>query len=131
MPKPKAPLERNALACGPDLGGAGLNLKGRLWMEKDGKTLLSWGRVVLLERIAEHGSVSAAAKSMGISYSHAWNLVEEMNCRAPEPWVEKQTGGIKGGGARLTPAGERVVALFWAEVKAFQAWLNSRKISLK
>ncbi len=127
MPKPKAPLERNALASGPEWGEAGLTLKGRLWVERDGKTLLSWGRVVLLERIAEHGSVLAAAKSMGISYSHAWNLVEEMNCLAPHPLVEKQTGGVKGGGARLTPAGERAVLFFWHEVKEFQGWLNSRK----
>jgi molybdate transport system regulatory protein len=131
MPKPKAPLERNALAHGPERGEHGLVLKGRLWVEKNGKTFLSWGRVVLLERIAEHGSVSAAARSMGISYSHAWNLVEEMNCLAPQPLVEKQTGGARGGGARLTPAGEEAVAFFWNEVSEFQAWLHFREMALE
>ena len=72
MPKPKAPLERNALASGPEHQPAGLQLKGRIWLEKDGHTFLSWGRVVLLERIAQHGTLAAAARSMDMSYSHAW-----------------------------------------------------------
>jgi molybdate transport system regulatory protein len=128
MPKSKPPSSRNALACGPEQGPKELQLKGRLWLEKDGKTFLSWGRVVLLERITQEGSISSAARSMGMSYSHAWNLVEEMNCLAGEALVEKQTGGSGGGHARLTPAGERAVAQFWELVKEFQAWVGERKI---
>ncbi len=126
MPKSKAPLEQNAMACGP--AQAGLRLKGRLWVEKKDKTFLSWGRVVLLERIGQGGSLSAAAKSMGMSYSHAWNLVEEMNCLAGEPLVDKQAGGSGGGGARLTPAGEKAVADFWRLVNEFQSWIAERTV---
>ncbi|MBU4565350.1 MAG: LysR family transcriptional regulator [Desulfarculus sp.] len=128
MPKPKAPLERNALARGPENQAAGLQLKGRIWLEKDGDTFLSWGRVVLLERIAEHGTLAAAARSMNMSYSHAWNLVEQMNRMAPEPLVEKQAGGKKGGGASLTPAGEKARQDFWRLVKQFQVWVEGRKV---
>lgn len=128
MPKSKPPSSRNALASGPEQGPRELQLKGRLWLEKGGKTFLSWGRVVLLERIAQEGSLSAAARSMGMSYSHAWNLVEEMNCLAGEVLVEKQTGGRSGGHALLTPAGERAVATFWDLVKEFQTWVGERKI---
>lgn len=124
MPKPKAPSEQNALACAPAQGG--LVLKGRLWLEKQGKTYLSWGRVVLLERIDREGSLSAAARSMGISYSHAWNLVDEMNCLAGTPLVAKQAGGSGGGGAALTPAGREAVAGFWRLVDDFQTWLRER-----
>ena len=128
MPKPKAPNERNALACGPGQEPGGLRLKGRIWLEKDGKTFLSWGRVVLLERIAREGSLSAAARSMGISYSHAWNLVDEMNRMAGESLVEKQAGGRSGGSAQLTIAGEAALAKFWALVAEFQAWVAEREI---
>jgi molybdate transport system regulatory protein len=128
MPKPKAPQERNALAAGPEQGPAELQLKGRIWLEKGGKTFISWGRVVLLERIAQEGSISAAARSMGMSYSHAWNLVEEMNCLAGEVLVEKQTGGRSGGSARLTEAGRQAVASFWELVRGFQAWVAARQV---
>ncbi|MCB2191511.1 MAG: LysR family transcriptional regulator [Deltaproteobacteria bacterium] len=129
MPKPKAPHARNALASGPEHKAVGLQLKGRIWLEKDGQTFLSWGRVVLLERIAEHGTLSAAARSMEMSYSHAWNLVEQMNRMSPEPLVDKQAGGKKGGGARLTPAGEKARDEFWRLVKQFQVWVDGRKIN--
>ncbi|MCF8040576.1 MAG: LysR family transcriptional regulator [Desulfarculaceae bacterium] len=128
MPKPKAPHERNALASGPEHKEAGLQLKGRIWLEKDGQTFLSWGRVVLLERIAEHGTLAAAARSMDMSYSHAWNLVKQMNQLAGKPLVEKQAGGKKGGGAYLTPSGEKARDEFWRLVKQFQGWVDQRKI---
>lgn len=129
MPKAKAPVDQNALAVGPSQGGDGLQLKGRLWLEKNGKTFLSWGRVVLLERIVEHGSLSAAARSMGMSYSHAWGLVEEMNCLAGQDLVTKQTGGPGGGGARLTPAGEKLVTEFWRLVDDFRDWISRHELS--
>jgi molybdate transport system regulatory protein len=59
-----------ALAASPAKDG--IKIKGRLWLEKNGETYLSWGRVVLLERIRELGSIAAAARSMDMAYSHAW-----------------------------------------------------------
>jgi molybdate transport system regulatory protein len=55
--------------------------------------------VVLLERIDEHGSISAAARSMGMGYRHAWELVDEVNRVSPRALVEKDAGGRGGGGA--------------------------------
>lgn len=103
-------------------------LKGRLWVERQGQTYLSWGRVVLLERIGEHGSVSAAAKSMDMSFSHAWKLVESMNALAPDPLVDKQAGGKGGGGAWLTEAGRQAVRDFWELVAKFQTWIDGQKL---
>lgn len=122
MPKTRKGNDQNAMATGRISGG--LQIKGRLWIESEGATYLSWGRIVLLERIGEYGSVSAAAKSMQMSFSHAWHLIEDMNSLAPQPLVEKQAGGSKGGGAWLTEAGKQTIADFWQLVGRFQGWID-------
>lgn len=127
MPKTRKPNDANALVS--SRLQRGMQVKGRLWIEKQGETYLSWGRVVLLERIGELGSVSAAAKSMQMSFSHAWQLVESMNALAPEPLVEKQAGGRQGGGAWLTDAGQQAVADFWLRVQRFQQWIEQEKLT--
>jgi molybdate transport system regulatory protein len=126
MPKKRKPNEDNAMASSYLDGG--MHIKGRLWIENRGETYLSWGRVVLLERIGELGSVSAAAKSMQMSFSHAWHLVENMNTLAPEPLVEKQAGGRQGGGAWLTDAGRQAVVQFWELVERFQGWVDQERL---
>ena len=70
------------------------------------------GTADLLERIAAEGSISKAAKSMEMSYSRAWQLVDAMNQSFRQPLVESTAGGRKGGGAVLTCMGEEVLALF-------------------
>lgn len=70
------------------------------------------GKVELLRQIAEHGSISAAARHMGMSYRRAWQLVETMNQCFLSPLVETAAGGSGGGGARVTALGEQVVALY-------------------
>lgn len=72
--------------------------------------MLGPGKADLLERIRETGSISAAGRSMSMSYRRAWSLVEEMNRAFSDPLVESTRGGAKGGGARLTAAGETVLA---------------------
>jgi molybdate transport system regulatory protein len=106
----------------------GLAIKGRLWLEKDGETFLSWGRVVLLERIRDLGSIAAAARSMNMAYSHAWGLVASMNRLAGEELVGRTFGGKSGGRAWLTPAGEAAVAQFWELVDSFGGWLRTQKV---
>ena len=98
-------------------------LHGRVWIDGPEGTFLGYGRVVLLERIREYGSISAAARSMNMSYRHAWDLVESMNRQAPVPLVISRTGGRGGGGACLTEAGERAIRLFrdaWDAYKTFE-----------
>ena len=70
------------------------------------------GKADLLERIAAEGSISKAAKSMEMSYSRAWQLVDAMNHSFRQPLVESSAGGRKGGGAVLTRMGEEVLAQF-------------------
>lgn len=116
-----------ALAASPP-ESEGIQIKGRLWLEKEGETFLSWGRVVLLERIREQGSIAAAARSLNMAYSHAWGLVKKMNQLAGEELVGRTFGGRKGGRAWLTPAGEAAIARFWELVTEFRHWLKERKV---
>jgi molybdate transport system regulatory protein len=88
---------------------SGVVVKSKVWLEKDGKLLMGWGRASLLERIDELGSISAAAKAMKLAYRNAWLWVEAMNRLSSKPLVEKATGGPHGGYARLTEEGKRIV----------------------
>lgn len=70
------------------------------------------GKADLLDAIAASGSISAAAKRMGMSYRRAWLLVDTMNGCFRGPLVAAARGGSGGGGARLTPLGENVLARY-------------------
>ncbi|MHB1183540.1 MAG: winged helix-turn-helix domain-containing protein [Desulfobulbia bacterium] len=107
-----------------DKGGSGLKWRGRLWLEGEEGTFLGFGRVVLLERIREYGSLAQAARSMEMSYKHAWDLLDSMNRQAGCKLVETSRGGKSGGGARLTPAGERAIMVFREYHARFQAVLE-------
>ena len=86
--------------------------RGRIWIENNGETFLGFGRIVLLERVQEYGSISQAARSMKMSYRHAWDLIASMNCQAKEPLVVTNKGGKGGGGTILTEAGEKMITQF-------------------
>ena len=67
------------------------------------------GKADLLKAIDTSGSISAAARSLGMSYRRAWLLVDTMNQSFKSPVVETLTGGEKGGGARVTDVGREVL----------------------
>jgi molybdate transport system regulatory protein len=67
------------------------------------------GKADLLEAIAGTGSISAAARRLGMSYRRAWLLVDTMNQCFDRPLVETATGGSHGGGARVTELGHEVI----------------------
>src|SRR5271165_3698175 len=85
--------------------GDGWGVDLRVWVERAGQTILGPGRLELLEGIDRHHSISAAARHMGMSYRHAWEMVQQINEAAGEPLVTASTGGVKGGGAQLSPLG--------------------------
>ncbi len=105
--------------------------RGRVWIDGPEGTFIGYGRVVLLERIQEHGSITKAAKSMEMAYRHAWDLVDSMNSQAKEPFVEVATGGKGGGGARVTKAGERAIAVFRQFHKDLEDFLKKEEKKLK
>ncbi|WP_421824819.1 winged helix-turn-helix domain-containing protein [Flagellimonas oceanensis] len=87
-------------------------LKLRCWIDIDGKKFFGTGRAQLLVMIEKNGSLSKAAKEMGMSYRKAWAMVEDMNQRGQQPYVELHKGGTKGGGAELTKTGKIVLSTF-------------------
>lgn len=76
------------------------------------------GKVQLLEMVAEHGSISAAGRALGMSYRRAWTLIEAMNSGFGQPVVEAQIGGKAGGGARLSSFGADLIAHYRAIERA-------------
>jgi molybdate transport system regulatory protein len=103
---------------------------GRVWIDGPEGTFIGYGRVVLLERIMEHGSITKAAKSMEMAYRHAWDLVDSMNSQAGEPFVELSTGGKGGGGARVTEAGKKAIMLFRRFSEDLQTFLKREEKKL-
>ena len=82
-------------------------LRVKCWIEVDDNRFFGPGRAELLELIVLHGSVSKASKAMGMSYKKAWDMVNDLNSRSPEPFVILQKGGKKGGSAVLTTFGKQ------------------------
>ena len=70
------------------------------------------GKAALLESVRDTGSISAAARSMGMDYKRAWTLIDSLNCAFDRPVVERATGGSGGGGATLTPLGADILAKY-------------------
>ena len=72
------------------------------------------GKAELIARIGDTGSISAAARAMRMSYRRAWQLVEALNHDFREPVIATAIGGARGGGARVTPFGQRLLDEFRA-----------------
>lgn len=70
------------------------------------------GKIALLEAIRETRSITAAAKSIGMSYRRAWILVDELNDSLRKPAVRSAKGGERGGGSELTEVGDALVGLY-------------------
>ena len=85
-------------------------IRARLWVVgADEHNYLGVGKVRLMELIDEMGSISQAARNLGMSYKRAWSLVEEINQVGRSPYVAKGVGGAGGGHAELTEAGRHAV----------------------
>ena len=92
----------------------------RLHIHLDGDHSLGPGKIELLEGVREHGSISAAARAMGMAYRHAWEMIDDLNQGFGRSVVETASGGKAGGGARLTAFGEELVRRFRAMEAATQ-----------
>lgn len=102
------------------------SLKGHIWIEGSEGTFLGYGRIALLERIRDYGSITKAAKALEMSYRRAWVLIDSMNRQVPNPYVVTAAGGKSGGGTRVTEEGEMAIALFWKIHDDFQKFLADK-----
>ncbi len=81
-----------------------VRVRSKVWLQDiEGDPILGQGRIKILKAIEEHGSINAAAKSLGMSYRGAWDRLRVTEERLGQPLLEKTTGGKRGGGSRLTP----------------------------
>ena len=83
------------------------------------------GKVNLLEEIDRSGSISRAARELGLSYRRAWTLVDTMNKIFKSSLVEGSAGGKKGGGAHLTPLGKKIAKTYRTMESKVEAAMQS------
>ena len=101
-------------------------VRAKLWLEKKGKIILGKGRAQLLKQIEITGSLSEAAKSMNMSYSHAWSEIREISNALGKPVIETSRGGKEGGSSKLTPAGKEILKKYEIEIEKLDRHLASR-----
>jgi len=89
-----------------------LGLVGKIWFNRAEHRFLGGDRISLLEKIGELGSITKAAKSVGVSYKTAWDTVNLINNLAEVPLVDRMTGGKGGGGTSLTAEGKKVISQY-------------------
>jgi molybdate transport system regulatory protein len=110
-----------------------MRLNGRFWIEQGDHPVVGHGRIELLERIRDSGSIREAAKAMKMGYKAAWDAVNAINQSAPRPVVIRTVGGKTGGGTQLTPQGHALIAAYRAmerEHAAFLALLGERYLAV-
>ena len=89
-----------------------IRVKTKCWFELDGKILFGSGKARLFRMIAQHGSINAGAKAMGISYRQAWQHIRQMEEAMSVKLIEKNRGGAGGGGSRITATGELLLKTY-------------------
>ena len=102
----------------------GIALEGKVWMTVGGEHLGGANRVELLAAIGQLGSITSAARLVGLSYKAAWDAIDTMNNLAGEPLVQRSTGGKGGGGTRLTARGAQLVDNFKTIEQVHQDFLE-------
>ncbi len=80
------------------------------------------GKIALLEHIGTSGSLSEAARTLGMSYRRAWQLLDSLNRCLKEPVTRAQKGGQHGGGSSLTDFGRQLIRVY----RAFDAETQRR-----
>lgn len=97
-----------------------------VWLEKDGKVVLSQWRVRLLETIEATGSISAAAEALDLPYRRAWEKVHEIEQQLGVKVLDTAIGGSQGGGAKLTAAAKKAIDQFHAFADGLDAEVGRR-----
>ena len=107
------------------LKAVGLKADGRFWLTLDGRNFLGRGRIELLQRIRETGSISKAAKAMKMSYKAAWDAADAMNTAWQSPLVDSGPAG-----SRLTEDAERLIAAYQKAEARHAAFMETLAIDL-
>jgi molybdate transport system regulatory protein len=101
-----------------------LQFGGSVWFRSGEQALGGTQRIALLAAIGEMGSITGAAKAIGMSYKAAWDAVDAMNNLAGETLVIRSTGGKGGGGTKLTPRALTLIETFRAVEREHRVFLE-------
>ena len=99
-------------------------LQAHLEVETEAGAVLGGARIRLLEAIDKFGSISKAAQRIPMSYKAAWDALDDLNNLADFPVIERNIGGVGGGGTKLTDYGRKLVAMFRAVEDEYQAAMD-------
>lgn len=124
----RAPTARAAGGTRPE---PPLELGGSLWLRAGRETLGGAARIALLSAIRDTGSITGAAKAVGMSYKAAWDAVDAMNNLAGEALVVRATGGKGGGGTTLTPRALRLIETFRAVEREHRKFIERASAAIE
>jgi len=99
-------------------------LRAKVWLEKDGVPVLGGGRAELLETIDKEGSIHRAAGKLGMSYRHAWGIIQKINRAWGEGVVRSTRGGRSGGKTELTASGRALLKEYYRKAAALDRLLK-------
>ncbi|MEK6292154.1 MAG: LysR family transcriptional regulator, partial [Paraburkholderia tropica] len=108
----------------PDADARELGVGGSVWFQAGAQMLGGAARIALLAAIRETGSITGAAKAVGMSYKGAWDTIDAMNNLAGETLVERAAGGKGGGGTTLTPRALRLIDTYRAIEREHRRFLE-------
>lgn len=103
-----------------------VQVKSKVWLEKDGKLVFGSGKYLILKTIAETGSINQAAKILKMSYRHIWSYIGSIEKRLKEPLLVKSKGGTNGGGAVLTPYAKELLRKYEKLEKEVTLFVDKR-----
>lgn len=89
-----------------------MELVSNFIIKSGGSDFILRKRIELLKHIESTGSILQAAKEVPMSYKSAWDAIDMMNNLSPQPVLERQAGGRKGGGSKLTKFGKNLIAMY-------------------
>lgn len=125
------PLAASAPRVSGGHSGIPLELGGSVWLRAGHETLGGAARIALLAAIRDTGSITSAAKAVGISYKSAWDAVDAMNNLAGEPLVMRAVGGKGGGGTTLTPRAHRLIETFHAVEREHRKFIERASAAIE
>ena len=90
-----------------------LSVKSKVWIEDEkGQVIFGTGRLYILQAVSRHGSIHAAAQELQMSYRAVWGKVRATEKRLGQDLLDRKTGGIRGGGSKLTPFAIEIIERF-------------------
>ncbi|HIJ68382.1 MAG TPA: LysR family transcriptional regulator [Deltaproteobacteria bacterium] len=90
-----------------------LSVKSKIWIENEnGQVVFGTGRLYILQAISRHGSIHAAAQELQMSYRAVWGKIRATEKRLGHDLLDRKTGGVRGGGSKLTPLARQIIERF-------------------